>query len=162
MDEPSTTHEELRRKANYNIWCGMRQRCLSENSRSYRYYGARGVGICEEWMSFENFYRWAVDAGYRKGLSIERIDPTGNYQPDNCKWIERRFQYLNKRKAIETFEYRGVSLTVRELSQISGISPESLRQRLVAGWAIERALSEPEKKTPSIKYPSDYSREAKS
>ena len=69
------------------IWKQLKQRCGNPNNKDYRYYGARGVTVCEEWQSFRGFESWAMANGYQEGLTIDRIDGTGNYAPDNCQWI---------------------------------------------------------------------------
>lgn len=80
----------------YKIWSGMRARCQCPTNKAYRYYGARGIMVCERWQNFENFYS---DMGERPpGLTIERMDNNKGYFPDNCKWATMDEQYKNKRK----------------------------------------------------------------
>lgn len=82
----------------YETWRAMRRRCLNPNHAKYPIYGGRGITICERWLSFGNFLK---DMGYRpEGLTIERVDVNGNYDPFNCIWIPLSDQAKNTRKAI--------------------------------------------------------------
>lgn len=81
----------------YRIWANMKTRCFNSNSPMYQWYGAVGVTVCEDWMNFANFRKWALSSGYEDSLTIERINPFGNYDPQNCTWIPLREQNKNKR-----------------------------------------------------------------
>ena len=84
----------------YKVWLGIKQRCNDVNCKAYRYYGKLGVIICNEWSNdFMNFYNWAMANGYKEGLSIDRINPFGNYEPSNCRWIPSSEQAKNKRNS---------------------------------------------------------------
>lgn len=79
----------------YNTWYGMKQRCSNPKNKCYKYYGARGISVCSRWLnSFENFLE---DMGERpEGLTLDRIDNNGNYEPDNCRWATAIEQEANK------------------------------------------------------------------
>lgn len=73
-----------------NILRCMRSRCYNPNNTHFDWYGGRGIKICDEWRhNFKNFVEWAMKNGYQDGLTIDRIDPDGDYCPDNCRWISR-------------------------------------------------------------------------
>lgn len=80
------------------IWNGMKARCLNPKSTSYKNYGARGIKICDEWLSFENFHNWAISNGYGDDLQIDRKDNNGNYEPSNCRWVTKTKNMQNQRR----------------------------------------------------------------
>lgn len=92
-----TTHG-MTRTREYKTWINMRERCNDVTCKDYKNYGGRGIQVCEDWEKFENFY---ADMGKKpKGLSIDRINNDGNYEPGNCKWSTRIEQNNNKRNTI--------------------------------------------------------------
>lgn len=80
----------------YNVWVSMRQRCNNPNSSVYQRYGARGITVCEEWNDPKAFIEWAYQNGYKEGLSIDRKDNDGNYEPSNCTFSTSFEQQHNK------------------------------------------------------------------
>lgn len=93
----------------YNIWFNMIDRCNNENSNNYKNYGTRGIGVCDRWLKLENFIN-DMYSGFEYGLTLDRIDVNGNYEPDNCRWVDRKVQQRNQRKLRNTNSsgYRGV------------------------------------------------------
>src|ERR1700741_2546411 len=73
----------------YRVWQCMRSRCDRTTDKSYERYGGRGIIVCAEWSSFDNFFKWATTNGYEDGLTIDRKDPDGNYCPGNCRFLTR-------------------------------------------------------------------------
>jgi len=93
----STIHGKCYEKL-YCIWKTMRQRCSNSKARQYPQYGGRGICVCDEWQNnFMAFYHWAMTNDYSHGLSIDRIDNDGNYEPTNCRWATKHQQGANKR-----------------------------------------------------------------
>lgn len=87
----------------YQVWKSMIKRCENENDKSYRYYGLIGVSVCPEWHDYVSFRSWAMENGYDDkakygACTIDRINPYGNYEPSNCRWISNAEQQKNKRK----------------------------------------------------------------
>ena len=71
------------------IWTDMKQRCFNRNNSKYSRYGGRGITVCNEWLDFKSFEEWGIKSGYEKGLTIDRIDSNGNYEPSNCWFLPR-------------------------------------------------------------------------
>lgn len=124
----------------YKVWQTMKQRCTNPNYRGYQWYGAKGVKVCEDWQDIENFYRWAINNGYRKGLTLDRIDPASDYEPNNCRWVTMSDQQNNKTNN-HLIEYNGEKRTLTEWSKILGIPRTTLSNRLnTLCWSVERAF----------------------
>ena len=129
----------------YQTWHNMKQRCFNKNSSHYKNYGGRGIKVCDEWLEFMNFYNWAMSNEYSEGLTIDRIDVNGNYEPDNCRWVDNKTQCNNKRNN-HLITYNGKTHTMMEWSRLLNIKYDVLRFRLKRGWDIEKALTERIKK----------------
>lgn len=126
------------------IFRGMKARCYNPRSVRYKRYGGRGIKICEEWLQDINTFRsWAVENGYKPGLSIDRINNDGDYSPDNCRWVQPKDQLSNC--SINVFvEFNGKCQTLAQWSRELNIPTSTLHNRIrVHGWPIERALTEP-------------------
>lgn len=106
----------------YRVWMGMKQRCLNPNGPSYHCYGGRGITVCAEWMEFAPFAEWALPAGYRDGVEIDRIDVHQGYSPENCRWVTPQINVHNRRVTKLSYE---ITHAIKVLSA-AGMSPSSI------------------------------------
>ena len=117
----------------FRIWCGMKTRCYNKNSNIFKYYGGRGISICKDWISdFKSFNDWALSSGYSDDKSIDRINPDGNYEPSNCRWVGHKEQCLNRRSNIH-IEIDGVKKLVPEWCEKFGTPEKLARSRIKEG-----------------------------
>ena len=129
----------LYKSPTYHSWDNMKGRCLNPNNRKYPSYGARGITVCPEWMSFEKFL---ADMGEKpKGTSLDRKDNDGNYEPNNCRWATPLEQQRNTSANIKAFDSEGVEWSTWELVSATGRNYETIRYRVNAGWTVERILN---------------------
>lgn len=90
FNNPNRKHN-LRNHPLYRIWHGIKNRCLNSNEPGYKFYGAKGIKICDEWKNdIKAFYLWSIENGWKKGLTIDRINSKGNYEPSNCQFLTRK------------------------------------------------------------------------
>lgn len=113
----------------YHVWASMKNRCKNPNDRNYHHYGGRGIMYCDEWEKFEPFYKWAYENGYKEGLSIDRVDVNGNYEPDNCIWITMEEQQNNKRDNV-LITYRNKTQNIMQWSKELNVTFNLLYGRL--------------------------------
>lgn len=121
----------------HNIWCGINYRC-----RHHPRYAGRGIKVCEEWAVYENFRDWALNNGYKDGLTIERIDVNEDYCPENCKWIPLGEQARN-RTTTRWVDYNGKKVSLAEAAELAGLPYKEVHLRIKSGWSVEDALSKP-------------------
>ncbi|MBB6452772.1 hypothetical protein HNQ94_001218 [Salirhabdus euzebyi] len=139
IQEANKTHG-MRYSRLYNIWTQMIQRCKNENLNHYERYGGRGIAVYDKWADFEVFKEWAQKNGYKEGLTIDRIDVDGNYEPKNCKWSTGLEQARNKRTS-RYITIKGKTKTVSEWAEISGLPYKTLQRRLYTGCKEENLLA---------------------
>lgn len=131
------------RKRLKSIYRGMKSRCYNKNSINYKYYGGKGVIICEDWLSsFENFYEWAISNGYNKELTIDRICPNEGYNPRNCKWSTKKEQSYNRSMSVK-LTYNGKTMYLTEWAEELNIDKKTLSWRYRNGWSDEEILTRP-------------------
>ena len=124
----------------YRIWASMKDRCFRPKNTNFQRYGGRGITVCQEWLSFENFWDWAKNNGYKEGLSIDRINANGNYEPSNCRWITMCEQASNKRSNV-FFTFNGETHTMKQWSEITGINYYTMQNRYKAGKTIDEIFA---------------------
>lgn len=120
----------------------MRQRCNNKNNPKYKVYGGRGITVCDEWNDFSNFMNWSYKNGYNDTLTIDRIDPNGNYCPSNCRWSTLKEQANNTRSTV-FLTYKGEKKPASEWSKITGIPQDTLTKRKRNGWSDEECIKTP-------------------
>lgn len=118
----------------YEVFKTMHRRCEAKTANRYSYYGERGISVCAEWSDFAVFREWAHASGYAEGMTIERIDNNGNYEPTNCRWATMKEQSNNRRNSIFA-EIDGQTLTIAQWSDSTGIPYETIYCRYRRGLA---------------------------
>lgn len=141
---PNTAHRKSHGKSNtplYNVWYGIKQRCYYHKHNGYKYYGQRGIKMCDEWLNdFQTFYDWSLSNGYKKGLQIDRVDVNGNYEPDNCRWVSSYVNSNNKRTNI-LFTHDGKTMSLKQWCNYFNISYKTCMTRYYRGHSIEECLN---------------------
>lgn len=138
----SATHGLSHKSSEYNIWSGMKARCLNPKTASFKRYGGRGISISQRWVdSFQNFL---TDMGERPGpeYSLDRIDANGDYCPENCRWATQRDQQ-NNRTNNNIVTALGRSMSTARWEEVTGIRALTIRNRISAGWEPDEAVSRP-------------------
>jgi hypothetical protein len=129
----------------YGSWALMKSRCYSPRNPQFEYYGGRGIKVCDRWRNGEDG-RWGFDCfvddmGPRpEGKTLDRIDGSKGYEPENCRWATPMEQAFNRHNTI-LITFRSQALTVAQWSRILGISANMIRKRIDRGWDIEKALT---------------------
>ena len=121
----------------YRIWKAMLSRCRNKNTIAYQSYGAKGIIVCDHWLSFENFFSDMGEAPANK--SIDRIDNNKGYEPSNCRWATSKEQSINS-SVPRYISFNGETHNISEWASIIGINPVTLLERLNK-WPIEKALT---------------------
>jgi hypothetical protein len=126
----------------YRTWAEIKKRCYNPMQKSYARYGGRGITMCDRWRdSFETFY---ADVGPRPSPrhSIDRMDNTGHYTPENCRWATV-IQQANNKRSNRSLTLQGITRNVTQWAAVTGLQPSAIWHRLARGWSDERTLTEP-------------------
>lgn len=128
----------------YRTWKGMHNRCYDPKHDRYRWYGGKGISICDEWHDFLIFREWALVNGYTDDLTIDRIKSDRSYCPDNCQWVDMKVQ-ANNRSNNHILHYNGKKYTATQLAEAHGMSQHTIFNRLKLGWSIDQIVNTPER-----------------
>ena len=127
MSWPNRPKHGMKGTAHYNRWCAMVARCHNPNVWNYKYYGGRGIKVCDRWRKYENFL---ADMGMcPEGHFIERINNNGDYEPNNCKWATREEQQKNTRQN-QYITFNGKTMMQSEWAKFLGITQAHLHYYL--------------------------------
>lgn len=135
-----------------SILVDMKMRCYNPHTKYYENYGGRGIEICAEWLEkdgSDNFCEWALNNGYEDGLTIDRINNNGNYEPSNCRWVDRITQ-MNNTRLTRYLTFKGKTQSVTLWGRELGLKPVTIIGRLNRGWSVEDALTKPIKQSNRI------------
>jgi hypothetical protein len=134
----------IRTKANYSeLISNIKTRCYNKNNPAYKWYGGRGIKICDRWL--ENIDNFIEDMGtsYYSGATLDRIDVNGNYEPNNCRWVDW-IEQANNRRSNTTIEYKDRTQTLAQWVRELNLKPSTTRQRIYElKWSIEKAFETP-------------------
>ena len=128
--ETLTKHNESYARL-YKIWQGIKERCNNPKSIGFHRYGGRGIAICNEWLIYENFANWAKQSGYAANLSIDRIDPDGFYEANNCRWVTPLEQSHNRSAGLswdDVYKIRELAPTLmhKEIAKMFNVSTANI------------------------------------
>jgi hypothetical protein len=123
----------------YTVWSSMKSRCNNPKHHAFMHYGGRGITVCDDWNDVYSFCQWAFANGYEEGLSLDRIDNNGNYEPSNCRWATHKEQHRNQRNN-RLLEYNGESKPVSVWAEELGINNRTILSRLRKGWSVQNTL----------------------
>lgn len=127
----------------YHVWQCMKDRCENSNHPQYKDYGGRGICIRDEWHDPETFIKWAIENGYKEEThgkcTLDRIDVNGNYEPENCRWVDMKAQCRNRRNNV-VLEHNGESHCLAEWAELLGIPYSRVLSRWRRGWPTRDIL----------------------
>lgn len=125
----------------YGVWCAMKERCGNSHNKAYKRYGGRGIRVCEEWQhDFSAFREWAYKNGYKEGLTIDRIDSNGNYEPSNCRWATHKEQNRNYSRN-HMITYKGRTQCLSDWADEYGINRTTVLFRIRCGKPLDEVFS---------------------
>lgn len=127
----------------YSIWQGMKNRCLNPNACNYKYYGGKGIKICDEWVdNFEEFQKWSLSNGYSDNLTIDRIDVNGDYEPSNCRWATSYEQNNTHKSSVYEIKHNNEIYSLKEFCSLMGLSYPKIQTQLYRGKTTIEEIEE--------------------
>jgi hypothetical protein len=127
-----------RKSSEYRIWRHMRTRCENANSPAYKWYGGKGIKVCDRWLEFKNFFE---DMGKRPSPkhSIDRINVEGDYELSNCRWATMKTQQRNRSNNV-IYTFKGVTASLAELCELNNCKYKTVHMRMSKGASIDEAM----------------------
>lgn len=125
----------------YEVWRNIRKRCNNPKAPFYKRYGGRGIKVCNAWDDYSTFRIWAISTGYQKGLTIDRIDNDGDYEPMNCRWVTHLVNNQNRSNLVMV-KWGSREVPLVKLARRFGVCPRAAVRRYRGGWPLEKVLTE--------------------
>lgn len=126
----------------YRVWNAMKERCYDPKNKRFSSYGGKGVIVCDRWLNSFDDFRTDVSPGYKQGLSLDRINSNGNYEPENFRWATA-LEQANNMTTNRIIDTPWGKLNIKQASIKANISPSLLKYRLDKGWAYEKLFIAP-------------------
>lgn len=136
----------------YRVWRSMKGRCSNPNCSGFRFYGGKGISVCDEWLEYPAFKKWAFESGYKKGLTIDRIDSGGDYCPENCRWITQMENA--KRTARNMLTVDGVTKSYIDWEESIGMGKMSIEH-----WVERHGEEYAIRRIDATLHPENYTKE---
>lgn len=143
-----TTHghnKNKKRERLYGVWSGMLTRTRNPKSDNYKYYGGRGISVCEQWRDYEVFREWALRTGYDEAAkhgdcTLDRIDCNGDYCPENCRWVSHKEQ-VNNQRSNKMITYNGESHNLRQWADILNINYSTFKKYIHKQMSMDEIIN---------------------
>lgn len=145
-----------------HVYHGMKERCYYTKNKEYKNYGGRGITVCDEWLNPQRvgqhqqtkgwltFRDWAIQNGYKEGLTLDRVDVNKGYSPDNCRWVSRKVQ-TNNTTQNRYITYRGETKSLSQWCDELGLKYHRVKDRLnKLHWSVEKAFELPKAKGEGV------------
>lgn len=131
----------------YTIWRNMKQRCENPKNKAYKWYGDKGISICDGWRDYSVFREWATANGYADGLTIDRIDSNGPYSPQNCRWVTNS---ENSKRVLHIESARFLCVNGQRKNESQWAKEIGVTQAAISGWISKYGETEACKKIETL------------